>query len=59
MLTIDDPPPPLESVDPVLAEHFRLVANKKHPTVKTINIEKGVIHIRLRTGRWIHRKLAV
>ena len=29
-------PLPLEQVDPELAEHFRLIANKEHPTVKIV-----------------------
>jgi hypothetical protein len=56
-LTVDDPPLPLEQVDPVLANHFLLVANKRHPIVRTILIEAGMIHIRCHSGKWIHKKI--
>ena len=41
-------PLPLEETDPELAEHLRLVANKQHPDVLALVVDRK--HIRLRTG---------
>lgn len=38
-------PIPLEQSDPALAEHFRLIANRQHPAVKSISISSGDIFI--------------
>jgi uncharacterized protein YecA (UPF0149 family) len=35
-----EPPLPLEQTDPELAEHLRLIANRQHPAVKTLVVER-------------------
>lgn len=54
-----DAPLPLEQTDPVLAEHFRLIANGLHPAVKTVVAEGRNTHIRKNDGKWIHRKVTI
>jgi uncharacterized protein YchJ len=52
-----DAPPPLEQTDPVLAEHFRLIANGEHPAVKTVAVEGRNILIRKKDGTWLRRRM--
>ena len=56
-LVLDVPPPPLEQVDPVLAEHLRLIVDGKHPAVKTVVHEGENIHLKKHDGTWLHRRI--
>jgi SEC-C motif len=48
--------PPLEHTDPGLAEFFRLVATKQHPTVRGCNLMAAVHSFRLKDGRTVHNQ---
>jgi len=43
-------PLPLEQTNPALAEHFRLIANRKHPTVKSVHAYMSGTLITLKDG---------
>lgn len=52
-------PTPLEESDPGLAEHFRLIANRQHTSVKTLVVENNATMIITHDGRRIikHRQM--
>lgn len=43
-------PPPLEAVDPWLAEQFRQIANREHPSVRRIVLEMAGVTLYTRFG---------
>lgn len=47
-------PIPLEEEFPQLAEHFRQMANKEHPTFKSVNIDPAVTTILMKNGQVKH-----
>lgn len=51
-------PVPLEQSDPELAEHFRLIANRQHPAVKTLVVEDRSITLVKHDGKIVRKHLA-
>ena len=52
-----DTPTPLEQSDPVLAEHFRQIANREHPAVRSVECHNRAIRLTLHSGRVILKSL--
>lgn len=52
-------PVPLEQSDPELAEHFRLIANRLHPSVKTVVMDDTAIMLIRPDGARVIKRRAV
>lgn len=53
-----DNPTPLEQTDPELAESLRLIANRQHPVVRGLTVDRKAVEIRLHSGSKRTRRMA-
>lgn len=58
-MSYDPNPTPLEMSDPQLAAQMQLIAEGRHPTIKTIAVEKDKIVTVLKTGEVKIKRVAL